>query len=96
MNNLKLREKIMLELMQSTRGGGRIFGVVFQKRSTGKLRAMTCRLGVHKGVKGIGGPYIPDEKNLLTVYEMPQSHFRMIPIEGVRSLTIDGLKIAIA
>ena len=94
MKNLSLKEKIMLELMKASKG--RIFGVVFQKRSTGELRGMTCRLGVHKGVKGTGEPYAPDDKNLLRIYEMPQSHYRMIPIEGVRSLTVDGLKIVIA
>ena len=96
MKNLKLKEKVLLDLMKSTGSSGRIFGVVFQKRTTGKLRAMTCRLGVRKGVKGIGGSFDPDEKNLLRVYEMPQSQFRCVPIEGVRSLTVDGVRIALA
>ena len=96
MKDLKLKEKVLLDLMKSTGSSGRIFGVVFQKRTTGKLRAMTCRLGVRKGVKGIGGSYDPDDKNLVRVYEMPQTGWKSIPIEGVRSLTVDGVRIALA
>ena len=33
---------------------GKIFGVKFIKRSTGDIRTMSARLGVSKGVKGIG------------------------------------------
>ena len=96
MKNLNEKERIMLEIMESTKTTGRIFGVVFQKRSTGQLRSMTCRLGVKKGVKGTGGVYSPSDKKLLPVFEMPQSQFRSIPIEGVKSLTVNGIKITLA
>ncbi len=31
---------------------GRIFTVVYKKRTNGEERTMTCRLGVHKHLKG--------------------------------------------
>lgn len=33
-------------------------------------REMTCRLGVKKGVKGVGQSYNPDDYRLITVYDM--------------------------
>lgn len=53
---------------------GQLFTVDFNKRTVKpgepSLRTMNCRLGVKKGVKGVGQSYDPASKNLLTVFDM--------------------------
>ena len=43
---------------------GKIFGVLFTKKD-GTDRAMSCRLHVTKGVKGVGRNYHPITKGLI-------------------------------
>jgi hypothetical protein len=62
---------------------GKIFSVVFVKRTDGTERKMICRTGVRKGVTGRGSTYDPESKNLLTVFDMEKEAFRTIPAEGV-------------
>ena len=80
---------------------GQIFTVKFIKRSDKTLRTMNCRKGVQKGVTGKGMAYDPAKKNLIPVYDMQvakalkktesdQKAFRMISVEGIREMTIDG------
>ena len=93
MKRRSLREKRLVGLIDSTGDTGRIFGVRFIKRTNGDERTMTARLNVRKGVKGTGLPFSPEEKNLIVAYEMPHKRFRLIPIENILSLSIDGLKV---
>lgn len=44
---------------------------------------MVCRTGVKKGVTGKGSAYNPEDKNLLTVFDMEKNAFRTIPAENV-------------
>lgn len=60
---------------------GKIFTVVFIKRTTGEVRTMTCRLGVHKYVKGIGLAYDPRAYNLLGVYDMQLAAHGKTPLD---------------
>lgn len=75
---------------------GRIFGVTFVKRTTGELRTMACRLGVRSRLHGGVLKYNPTEKNLLIVFdvnipdELNRGAYRSIPIENIKSLTIEG------
>jgi len=66
---------------------GRIFRANFVKKDN-SLRTMVCRLGVKKGVKGIGMSYNPAEKGLIGVFDMQKNEFRMINIKTLHSLRI--------
>ena len=78
---------------------GKIFSVVFIKRTNNEVRTMVCRRGVKKGVKGVGHSYKPEEKNLLCVYDMQKIEagsdergaFRMINLESLVSLKFEGV-----
>ena len=78
-------------MIRETAKDGRIFGVSFNRRSDGANRNMLARLGVSKGTSGVGMSYSPAKKNLLVVHEMPQGRFRSIPVEGITSVTVDGV-----
>jgi len=66
-----------------------IFSCHFIKKD-GSLRKMVCRLGVQKGVKGVGMSYDPTEKGLLCVYDMQKLAFRMINLRTIVRLQIKG------
>lgn len=78
------------DLIRKLGENGRILTVTFIKRTTGELRVMNCRLGVKKGVKGIGMSYNPAEKNLLGVYDMQNGGFRMIALESILKISGGG------
>lgn len=73
---------------------GKIFSVEFIKKD-GSNRTMNCRVGVRKGVKGIGLKYNPIDKGLLTVYDMNKRDFRTINAKTIKSLTIEGTKFEV-
>jgi hypothetical protein len=91
----EIRETI--KRTQSETGGlGRMFEIVFVKRSTGETRVMRARLGAtqardpEKGlvkVNGKGMSYNPKAYNLLTVREA-SGGFRSIPLDAVISLRV--------
>ncbi len=66
-----------------------IFSCHFIKKD-GSLRKMVCRLGVKKGVKGVGMSYDPTEKGLLCVYDMQKLAFRMINLRTIIKMQIKG------
>lgn len=76
-----------IELIAQTNGS--IFGVNFVK-ANGDYREMTCRLGVHKGLKGKGLTFDPLEHDLLTVFSMKDQDYRMVKLNTLYSLTVDG------
>lgn len=61
---------------------GRIFFAAFEKKN-GKIRRMTARVGVSKGVTGAGMHYIPERRGLKVVYDMDKRDYRMINLAGV-------------
>lgn len=63
------------------------FSVHFIKKN-GELRKMVARLGVQKGVKGVGMSYNPTDKGLLCVYDVQKQAFRMINIRTIQFLQI--------
>lgn len=81
----RLENMTSLQMVEGARSG-RIFTVEFIKRTDGKLRRMTCRRGVRKGVKGVGMSYDPLSKGLLTVYDVEKQAFRMINLADLISL----------
>lgn len=74
---------------------GTIFSCHFIKRGNGEYRKMVARLGVKKGVKGVGMKYDPIKKNLLPVFDMQKNAFRMIPFDAIEYLKVKGNEIAV-
>ena len=72
---------------------GKIFSVTFVKRTTGEIRAMTCRLGVTKHLKGGDKAYDPKDYDLVTVFDMQKQGYRSIPIDAILDLKIKGEEI---
>jgi hypothetical protein len=72
---------------------GKIMNVLFIKRTDGQLREMVCRTGVKKHLKGGKAAYNFSDKNLVSVYDMQAEvgkGYRSIPLENIRSITING------
>lgn len=67
---------------------GKFFSATFVKKD-GKIRHMTCRVGVRKGVKGVGMSFNPKDHDLLTVFEPANDNFRMINLNTLLEATID-------
>lgn len=76
------------KLMKFT--NGRIFSVSFVKKD-GSTREMTCRLGVKKHLKGGELSYDPSEYDLKTVFDLQKNQYRMINLDTLLSITIDGV-----
>lgn len=69
-----------------------IFTVVFEKRTTGELRTMTCRRGVRKGLKG-GKSTIASHAELKSVYDMVAKGYRCFDIEQVVMIRAEGFEL---
>lgn len=76
----------MADLIRKTKG--KIFTVEFTKRSDGSDRIMNARLGVKAYLHGGVLPYDPNQKNLIPCFDMQKRAYRMISIEGIKSLKI--------
>lgn len=87
MNNKKITQEQAAELMKSTEG--RIFSVTFQKKD-GSERDMVCRLGVTKHLKGGELAYEPAEYDLMTVFDLQKNGYRMINLDTVKRVKVDG------
>ena len=81
-----ISKKNAYEMMLNTRG--KIFGVKFTKKD-GTERAMSCRLHVTKGVKGVGRNYTPITKGLVGVYDM-NNGFRMVNLKTLKEISFKG------
>lgn len=75
------------DLIKGTKG--RFFTVDFVK-SDGTMRKMNCRLGVTKYVNGEGLNFNPSEKSLQIVWDTQIKQYRMINLETVTSLKVNG------
>lgn len=69
---------------------GRIFSVVFVKRTTGEQRTMTARTGVKKHLRGGDAAYSFSAKSLLSVWDLGAKAYRSIPLDGILSLREGG------
>ena len=69
---------------------GKIFSVVFRKRTTGEWSKLIGRLGVRKDVNGTGLKYDPETKQLMTVYDMQNQGWRMINKNSITELQTKG------
>ena len=68
---------------------GQIFSAQFVKKN-GEIRDMVCRLGVKKYLKGGELKYDAKARNLLPVFDMQKEAYRMININTLTQLKIDG------
>ncbi|HCO92972.1 MAG TPA: hypothetical protein DIU00_03320 [Phycisphaerales bacterium] len=79
------REKItssgLSEFIDKT--NGRIFKVVFSRRSDGVQREMLCRTGVKAHQVGKTIPFDPSSMGLYSVYDVQKKSYRFIPLENV-------------
>lgn len=66
------------------------FVVEFLKRENSELRRMICRFGVRKHVKGVGLKFKPKEHHLMTCFDVQKKSYRMISLERLVSLQIEG------
>lgn len=62
---------------------GRIFTVVFSRRSDGTQRVMTCRTGVKSHSKGGASSYSPCLCGLALVWDLQSRGYRTIPVKRV-------------
>ena len=68
---------------------GKFFSAVFIKKN-GERRLMACRTGVYKGVKGVGLSFKPQDKGLMTVFDIHKGGHRFINLMTLESLKIRG------
>ena len=68
---------------------GKFFSAVFIKKN-GERRLMLCRLGVKKGVKGVGLRFKPQDKGLMTVFDIHKDGHRFLNLMTLKSLKIRG------
>ena len=90
---MKISRRKASELIHKSKG--KVFGVQFVKRTTGEVRNMSARLGVRKYVTGEGLKFSPIKKNLVPVFDMNKKGYRMIPLDGLTSLSINKKKFEI-
>lgn len=68
---------------------GKIFSVSFTKKD-GSIRDMLCRTGVKKHLRGGELKYNPIDKGLLTVWDLQKKGYRMVNLEALISIKIQG------
>lgn len=78
---------VAVELINKSRG--RIFCVTFKKKDN-SIRVMNCRLDVKKHLKGGDIAYNPALKGLKSVFDMQKNEYRMINLESIKRLSING------
>lgn len=75
-----LKASKVSKLIERTRG--RIFKVVFVKRTNGQLRTMIARIGVHRYVTGGGLAYDPSSHALRSVYDIQGRGYKMVSLDS--------------
>ena len=70
---------------------GKFFSAVFTKKN-GEKRLMTCRTNVRRYVKGVGLSFKPQDKGLMTVFDIHKRGYRFINLMTLERLKIRGKK----
>jgi len=91
MNNISRQQAY--EMMLKSKG--RFFSVEFIKRTNGQLRRMNCRLGVKGHLKGGSLKYNAKDRGLICVWDSRKKQYRMVNLETLVYLTMEGLKYEI-
>lgn len=89
---MKISRQVAVDLIRET--GGKFFSATVKKRGSEEVYDINCRTGVHKGITGKGGKYVPADRNLILVYK-PKVGYRSIAIEGIQSVKIGGAEFKI-
>lgn len=74
--------------------GNKFFTAKFVKKN-GELRVLNGRLGVKKGVKGVGKKFNDVDYNLLTVYDLKKKSFRTIALDRLVEIKVKGKVITL-
>ena len=77
----------MIDIINRT--NGKFFTVTFVKKDK-SIRKMTARIGVRKGVKGVGLKFNAEDKNLKVVWSCDAENFRMINLDTILSIKFKG------
>jgi hypothetical protein len=73
---------------------GKFFSAVFIKKN-GDERLINCRINVKKYVKGIGLSFKPQDKGLMTVFDLRKGEYRFINLRTLKSLKIKRIEYII-
>ena len=72
---------------------GKFIGVTFVKKD-GEVRKMNGRMGVHSSknapLKGVGLAYNPNDYGLVGIFDAQKKAYRMVNINTLSELTLDG------
>lgn len=77
----------IIKVIEDTKG--KIFAVQFIKKD-GTLRMMLARLGVKKNLKG-GTNGANAQNSLITVWDMAKGGYRMVNLETLLTLKVNGI-----
>jgi hypothetical protein len=97
---MKVTHETLVDLARQAKASGRFFSAEVVKRTNGEYRIFRgLRGGVVAHTTGQGLAFNPDKKGLLVVWEAQNPDgdtghyaYRMIAIEGLRALVIDGTR----
>lgn len=91
MNHIVTQQQIA-DLINAS--NGTFISVDFIKRTTGELRSITCRTGVHAYETGAGAKYDAQAKGLIPVWEANaaggKDAYRCISVAGIMSARLGG------
>jgi hypothetical protein len=84
---MKITSEMAVKMIRASKG--KILSVRYRKKD-GTMRDMVCRTEVKKGVKGTGMAYDPVEHDLMTVYDVQAEGWRMINLDEIQTLKMNG------
>ena len=88
---MKISRETAKQLIYDTvkHNNGQIFTVKFIKKD-GTIRDMNARLGVTKHLKGGELAFNPADYNLIAAFDMQKKAYRMISIDTLCEIKVDG------
>ena len=84
---IKISKVQATDLIKSSQG--KFINVKFTKKN-GEDRSLTGRTGVHKYTTGEGLKYNPDDYGLVGIFDNVKKAYRMVNLNTLRELTIQG------
>ena len=95
MDNTEVKRIDRLEAyLKMKETGGRIFSVGVIKKD-GTTRFINARLGVSKGLKGVGQAFEPLKLRLMTVFDIQNREYRMVNLQTMFALKLGGTTYSI-
>ena len=84
---MKISKAKATDLIKNSQG--KFINVVFTKKN-GDERTLTGRTGVHKYTTGEGLKYNPDDYGLVGIFDNIKKGYRMVNLNTLREITIQG------